>query len=132
MTTGGGRPSGLDAGWFVEPTIFADLDNSATISREEIFGPVLAIMPYADEADAIAIANDTPYGLGGTVWSPDISRAVEVASRVEAGTVGINHYRNDPVAPFGGVKGSGLGRELGPEGLHAFQHLHTTYVPPTA
>ena len=130
MTTGGSRPAALDRGWFVEPTVFADLDNTATVSREEIFGPVLSLIPYTDEQDAIAIANDSVYGLGGTVWSSDTERAASVARRVRSGTVGVNHYVNDPVAPFGGVKQSGMGRELGPEGLHAFQVYKTIYMPP--
>ena len=128
MTTGGKRP--LDRGWFLEPTIFADVDNNATISREEIFGPVLSVIPYSDEAEAVAIANDSVYGLGGSVWSSDPERATDVARRVRSGTVGVNHYVNDPVAPFGGIKQSGMGREMGPEGLHAFQELKTIYLPP--
>ncbi|OUC80276.1 aldehyde dehydrogenase [Gordonia lacunae] len=130
LTTGGGRPTGLDSGYFVQPTVFADLDNTATIAREEIFGPVLSVIPFGDEAEALAIANDSEYGLGGSVWSSDLERAAAVAGRVKSGTVGVNHYSNDPVAPFGGIKNSGMGRELGPEGLHAFQHLHTVYLPP--
>jgi aldehyde dehydrogenase (NAD+) len=132
MTTGGSRPAGLDRGWFVEPTVFADLDNNATVSREEIFGPVLSLIPYSDEQEAVAIANDSVYGLGGTVWSSDPERAANVARRVQSGTIGVNHYVNDPVAPFGGVKHSGMGRELGPEGLHAFQVYKTIYMPPAA
>ena len=130
LTTGGQRPAGIDSGYFVEPTVFADLDNRATIAREEIFGPVLSVIPFADEDEAIAIANDSEYGLGGTIWSSDIERAAKLANRVKSGTVGVNHYSNDPVAPFGGIKNSGMGRELGPEGLHTFQHLHTVYLPP--
>lgn len=132
MTTGGGRPKHMDQGYFVEPTIFADVDNNATISREEIFGPVLSVIPYADEREAVAIANDTNYGLGGTVWSSNVERAADIARKVRSGTVGVNHYVNDPVAPFGGIKESGMGRELGPEGLHAFQVLKTIYLPPSA
>ena len=128
MTTGGSRP--FDRGWFLEPTIFADLDNNATVAREEIFGPVLSLIPYSDEREAIAIANDSVYGLGGSVWSSDPERATNVARRVRSGTVGVNHYVNDPVAPFGGIKQSGMGRELGPEGLHAFQVYKTIYLPP--
>ncbi len=130
LTTGGGRPTGLDSGYFVQPTVFADLDNTATIAREEIFGPVLSVIPFGDEAEALAIANDSEYGLGGSVWSSDLERAAALAGRVKSGTVGVNHYTNDPVAPFGGIKSSGMGRELGPEGLHTFQHLHTVYLPP--
>src|ERR1700722_8037655 len=127
MTTGGSRP--FDRGWFLEPTIFADLDNNATVAREEIFGPVLSLIPYSDEREAVAIANDSIYGLGGSVWSSDPERATNVARRVRSGTVGINHYVNDPVAPFGGIKQSGMGRELGPEGLNAFQIYKTIYWP---
>ncbi|ORW24411.1 aldehyde dehydrogenase [Mycobacterium palustre] len=130
LTTGGSRPPGFDQGWFVEPTVFADVDNNATISREEIFGPVLSVVPYGDESEAIAIANDSAYGLGGTVWSSDAGRATEVARKVRSGTVGVNHYVNEPVAPFGGIKDSGMGRELGPEGLHAYQVYKTIYLPP--
>lgn len=130
LTTGGSRPAGLDQGWFVEPTVFADVDNNATISREEIFGPVLSVIPYGDESEAIAIANDSTYGLGGTVWSADTERATDVARKVRSGTIGVNHYVNEPVAPFGGIKESGMGRELGPEGLHAFQVYKSIYLPP--
>jgi aldehyde dehydrogenase (NAD+) len=130
MTTGGSRPAGFDRGWFIEPTVFADVDNDAVVSREEIFGPVLSIIPYGDEDEAVAIANDSKYGLGGTVWSSDQERAAGVARRVQSGTIGVNHYVNDPVAPFGGTKESGMGRELGPEGLHAFQVYKTIYMPP--
>jgi aldehyde dehydrogenase (NAD+) len=132
MTTGGSRPAGFDRGWFLEPTVFADLDNNATVSREEIFGPVLSVIPYSDEQEAVAIANDSVYGLGGSVWSSDPERAANVARRVRSGTVGVNQYVNDPVAPFGGIKQSGMGRELGPEGLHAFQVYKTIYMPPAA
>ncbi|MDR3663061.1 MAG: aldehyde dehydrogenase family protein, partial [Mycobacterium sp.] len=129
LTTGGVRPAGLDRGWFLEPAIFADLDNNATIAREEIFGPVLTVIPYADEDEAVAIANDNDYGLGGTVWSADTERAARIARRVQSGTVGVNHYVNEPVAPFGGIKHSGMGRELGPEGLTPFQNHKTIYLP---
>jgi aldehyde dehydrogenase (NAD+) len=132
VTTGGSRPRGLDRGWFVEPTVFADVDNNAVIAREEIFGPVLSIIAYGDDADAISIANDSDYGLGGTVWSADQERAIDVARRVRSGTVGVNHYANDPCAPFGGVKNSGIGRELGPEALTSFQTHRTIYLPPSA
>jgi len=91
---------------------------------------VLSLIPYSDDAEAVAIANDSIYGLGGTVWSSDPERATNVARRVRSGTVGVNHYVNDPVAPFGGIKQSGMGREMGPEGLHAFQELKTIYLPP--
>lgn len=128
VTAGGGRPSQLDKGWFVEPTVFADVDNSFTVAREEIFGPVLSLIPYTDVDEAVRIANDSAYGLGGTIWTSDPGRAVEVARRVESGTIGINHYLPDPTAPFGGVKASGLGRELGPEGLAGYEHQKSIYL----
>jgi aldehyde dehydrogenase (NAD+) len=127
ITVGGGRPSGRDAGWFVEPTVFADVDNNATISQEEIFGPVLSVIAYEDEADAIRLANDSDFGLGGTVWTGDPERGLAVADRIRTGTVGVNRYLPDPVAPFGGIKASGIGRELGPEGLANYQHLKSIY-----
>lgn len=127
ITTGGARPADHPDGWFVQPTVFADVDNQAAISREEIFGPVLSIIGYDDDADAVAIANDSDFGLGGTVWSTDPERARSVARRVQTGTIGINRYIPDPIAPFGGVKQSGIGRELGPEGLAAYQNLKSIY-----
>jgi len=131
ITTGGGRPAGLDEGWFVEPTIFADVDNSHTIAREEIFGPVLAVIPYGDVDEAVRIANDSEYGLGGTVWTGDQQRGIDVARRVRTGSIGVNHYALDFCAPFGGIKASGLGRELGPEGLAAYQTAKAIFLPPT-
>ena len=128
ITTGGRRPEGLDRGWFVEPTIFAGVDPKATIAQEEIFGPVLAVIPYADEQEAVAIANDSEYGLGGSVWTADPERGASFARKVRTGTIGVNGYVNDPFAPFGGVKSSGMGRELGPEGLQPFQLLKTIYL----
>jgi acyl-CoA reductase-like NAD-dependent aldehyde dehydrogenase len=124
---GPGTPEGLDRGWFVRPTLFADLDNNATIAREEIFGPVLTVIGYDDDAEAIRIANDSDYGLGGTVWSSDPDRALTVAAAVHTGTIGINGYLPDPSAPFGGVKASGLGKEFGPEGLANYQNLKSIY-----
>ncbi|MDN5914448.1 MAG: aldehyde dehydrogenase [Pseudonocardia sp.] len=128
MTTGGGRPAGLDKGWFVEPTVFADVDNNHTIAQEEIFGPVLSVISYSDVDDAVRIANDSDLGLGGSVWTSDPERGESVAARVQTGTTGINAYQPDPAAPFGGVKASGLGRELGPEGLSAYQAVKSTYL----
>ncbi|MFF0450777.1 aldehyde dehydrogenase [Streptomyces sp. NPDC004609] len=128
LTTGGGRPEGLDRGWFVRPTVFADVDNGAVIAREEIFGPVLSLIPYDDVDDAVRIANDSDFGLGGTVWTADPERGAAVARRVRTGTIGVNRYIPDPAAPFGGIKSSGLGRELGPEGLASYQQSQTVYL----
>ncbi|MEU9267132.1 aldehyde dehydrogenase [Streptomyces sp. NPDC048251] len=127
LVTGGGRPKGQDRGWFVEPTLFADVGNRSTIAQEEIFGPVLSVIPYTDIDDAVRLANDSDYGLGGSVWTTDPERGREVARRVQTGTIGINRYLPDPGSPFGGVKDSGLGRELGPEGLAAHQQLKSIY-----
>lgn len=128
ITVGGGRPAGLDRGWFVEPTVFADVANSATIAQEEIFGPVLSVISYWDVDEAVQIANDSEYGLGGSVWTTDHGRGVDVARRIETGTIGINGYLPDPTAPFGGAKASGLGRELGPEGLAPYEQLQSIYL----
>lgn len=128
LVVGGGRPAGLERGWYVEPTIFADVDNSATIAREEIFGPVLSVIPYEDDEDALRIANDSEYGLGGSVWTADEERGLAVAKRVQTGTIGVNGYLIDYANPFGGIKASGLGRELGPEGLTVFQQLQSVYL----
>jgi aldehyde dehydrogenase (NAD+) len=128
LTTGGGRPKDLDRGWFVEPTVFAEVDNQHTIAQEEIFGPVLSVIPYSCDEEAIAIANASDYGLGGTVWTADPDRGEAVARRVSSGTIGINSYVNDPTAPFGGIRASGIGRELGPEGMVGYQVLKTVYL----
>ncbi|MER5435894.1 aldehyde dehydrogenase [Streptomyces sp. NPDC002588] len=128
LTTGGGRPDGLERGWFVQPTVFADVDNNSTIAQEEIFGPVLSVISYDDVDDAVRIANHSAFGLGGTVWTSDPERGASVARRIQTGTIGVNRYLPDPVAPFGGVKASGLGRELGPEGLAGYQQTQTVYL----
>ncbi|MET0254514.1 MAG: aldehyde dehydrogenase family protein [Luteibacter sp.] len=117
---GEGRPDGYDRGWLVRPTLFADVRNDMTIAREEIFGPVLSIVAYDDDDDAIAIANDTPYGLQAYVISADTARAHRVASRIDAGRVLVNSLTHEPKAPFGGFKQSGLGREYGVFGLEAY------------
>ena len=128
VTTGGKRPPHLPHGYFIEPTIFAGLDNDSAVAREEIFGPVLTVITYDDVDDAIRIANDSEYGLAGTVWSPDRDHAIAVAARIQSGTVGINHYLPDINAPYGGMKNSGLGRELGPEGLQGFQNIKSIFL----
>lgn len=128
LVAGGGRPDGRNRGFFVEPTIFADIDNADRIAREEIFGPVLAVIPYDGEDEAVRIANDSDYGLGGSVWSADGAHATDVARRVASGTVGVNGYMPSLGSPFGGVKASGLGREFGPEAVAAYQNLKSIYV----
>lgn len=120
LTGGEGRPEGLDRGWFARPTIFTDVTNSMRIAREEIFGPVLSVITYDDEAEAIAIANDSDFGLQAYVLSSDESRALRVARQLMAGRVVINGAPHDPRAPFGGFRQSGLGREIGAYGLDAF------------
>jgi acyl-CoA reductase-like NAD-dependent aldehyde dehydrogenase len=127
VVAGGSVPADQPRGWFVSPTVFADVDNSARIAQEEIFGPVLAIIAYDTERQAIDIANDSEFGLGGTVWSADAERATDVARAVRTGSIGVNDYALDLQAPFGGVKASGIGRELGPEGLAAYQTLKSIY-----
>jgi aldehyde dehydrogenase (NAD+) len=120
LTGGEGRPDHLGRGWFVRPTIFTGVSNDMRIAREEIFGPVLCVIPYRDDAEAIAIANDTDYGLASYVQSSDLERAKRVASQIEAGRVTINGAPHEPLAPFGGFKQSGIGREFGVFGLEAF------------
>jgi aldehyde dehydrogenase (NAD+) len=127
MVAGGGRPE-IDRGWFVRPTVFADVDARSRIAREEIFGPVLVVLPYDDLDEAVALANDSQFGLGGTVWTSDVDKGMDLARRMETGSVGVNFYSLDPGAPFGGYKASGLGRELGPEGLAAYQQLKSIYL----
>lgn len=121
LVTGGGEPpEGLDKGYFVKPTVFSEVTPDMTIAREEIFGPVLAIMPYDTEDDAVAIANDTVYGLAGAVWSADPARAAGVARRLRTGQVDVNGGNFNPSAPFGGYKQSGIGRERGRYGLEEY------------
>ncbi|MGI3224260.1 aldehyde dehydrogenase [Streptomyces sp. GTA36] len=107
-------------GWYIAPTVFAGVRNDMRIAQEEIFGPVLSLIPYDNEADAVRIANDSNYGLAGSVWTTDVEHGVDVARQIRSGTCGVNLYNADLAAPFGGYKNSGLGRELGPEGLDAY------------
>ena len=130
MVTGGGRPAHLDRGWYVEPTLFADVDNAMVIAQEEIFGPVLVVIGFDDDDDAVRIANDSTYGLSGMITSSDLDRAKAVARRIRTGTLGINGgiwYGAD--APFGGYKGSGVGRQCGVEGLEIFTETKTVGWP---
>jgi aldehyde dehydrogenase (NAD+) len=127
LVAGGFVPSDQPRGWFVAPTVFADVDNSDRIAQEEIFGPVLTVTPYDSESQAVDLANDSEYGLAGTVWSTDDERATGVARAVRTGSIGINDYQLDMRSPFGGVKASGLGRELGPEGLEAYRIVKSIY-----
>ncbi|HET9610416.1 MAG TPA: aldehyde dehydrogenase [Acidimicrobiales bacterium] len=130
VAVGGGRPAGIDRGWFVEPTLFAGVDNGMTIAQEEIFGPVLAVLPYDDPDDAVRIANDSDYGLSGSVWTSDVEAGIDVARRVRTGTYGINQFGTlDMRNPFGGFKASGVGRELGPEGLSAYLETKSIVLP---
>ena len=99
ITTGGGRPSSRDRGWFVEPTIFADVENGHTIAQQEIFGPVLSIIRYSDDQEAVDIANDSDFGLAGTIWTSDAQRGLELARHIHTGTIGVNKYLPDPVGP---------------------------------
>jgi aldehyde dehydrogenase (NAD+) len=126
---GNGMPDGLSSGWYVRPTIFADVDNRMRIAQEEIFGPVLSVIPFDDVDDAVRIANDSEYGLAGTVWTGDVEAGLAVARQVRAGTYGVNTYTMDFAAPFGGFKSSGIGREFGPEGLAQYTELKSIYKP---
>jgi acyl-CoA reductase-like NAD-dependent aldehyde dehydrogenase len=127
LVAGGGVPPDQPRGWFVAPTVFADVDNTDRIAQEEIFGPVVTIISYSDDREAVRIANDSSFGLAGTVWSQDTARATEIARAMQTGTVGVNDYQLDIRSPFGGVKASGLGRELGPEGLATYHITKSIY-----
>ncbi len=128
---GGGKPvdPSLGEGWFVEPTIFTGVANRMRIAREEVFGPILSIIPFDDEDDALAIANDSPYGLAAGVWTSDIGRAIRMSERIEAGTVWVNCYRAVSfMAPFGGYKRSGIGRESGQEAIGAYLQTKSVWI----
>jgi betaine-aldehyde dehydrogenase len=131
VATGGGRAAvaGFEKGYFVQPTIFYDVANSATIAREEIFGPVMSVIPFDDEAEALRIANDTPYGLAAAVWSRDIFKCFRMVKRLEAGIVWVNHMQPTYVeAPWGGYKMSGFGRELGPWGAEEYMQVKQVHI----
>ncbi|MEV0444873.1 aldehyde dehydrogenase [Streptomyces spectabilis] len=134
ILAGGGRPAGFDRGWYVEPTLLGGVDNSMRVAREEIFGPVICLIEYGDEEEAVRIANDSEYGLSGTVWTADVERGLDVARRVRTGTYSVNTFSLDMSGPFGGYKNSGIGREFGPEGYgeyfeHKMIHLPAGYAP---
>lgn len=125
----GGGPADLDRGWFVSPTVLADVDNSMNVAQNEIFGPVASLIPYDSEEEAVAIANDSPYGLHGAVFSADPVHALEVARLIDTGSVAINGFNVASSAPFGGVKQSGVGREHGPEGFDSFLEYASYNIP---
>jgi acyl-CoA reductase-like NAD-dependent aldehyde dehydrogenase len=120
---GPGAPEGLTNGYYVKPTVFSEVNNSMTIAQEEIFGPVLVMIPYDTEDDAVAIANDSPYGLAGAVFSADKDKAIAIAKRMRTGQVEVNGGAFNPNAPFGGYKQSGIGRELGEYGFEEFLQI---------
>ena len=128
LVTGGGTPRGMDQGWFVEPTVFADVDNRDRLAQEEVFGPVIAVIPYDDDDDAVRIANESQYGLAGSVWTSDENRGIDIARRIRTGTIGVNYYDIDLGSPFGGMKHSGIGRELGPEAISHYLEYKSIYT----
>jgi len=125
LATGGKRPAHLSRGFFFEPTVFANVENRSTIAQEEIFGPVLCVIPYDSEAQAVAMANDSIYGLNAVVFTQDAQRAMDLARQIRSGSVGHNASRTDFSIGFGGFKQSGIGREGGTEGLMAFLESKT-------
>jgi len=129
VAVGGGRPASQGKGWYVEPTLFTDVNNSMRVAREEIFGPVLVLIPFEDEKDAVAIANDSEYGLAGSVWTANVDRGLDVARRVRTGVYTVNGFMMEFGSPFGGFKASGVGRELGPEGLRAYLESKQVNLP---
>jgi acyl-CoA reductase-like NAD-dependent aldehyde dehydrogenase len=131
LATGGGRPKDLERGWYVEPTVFGNVDNHSAIAQDEIFGPVLSVIPAEDEQDAVRIANDTIYGLNASVFTEDVDRAREVAGQLRSGTVGHNAFRTDFGMAFGGFKQSGIGREGGKEGLLPFLETKSVILDST-
>jgi aldehyde dehydrogenase (NAD+) len=131
LVAGGGRPAEQERGWFIEPTVFAGVDPEARIAQEEIFGPVVSVITYDDERQAVDIANNSVYGLSGSIFSSDPERAVAMASRIRTGTVEINGYPAGPEAPMGGFKQSGIGREFGPEAIDSYVETQSIGIPPS-
>ncbi|MFE6893761.1 aldehyde dehydrogenase [Streptomyces sp. NPDC057694] len=129
ILTGGGVPKGYEAGAYVEPTLFGDVHNGMRIAREEIFGPVICLLPYGDEAEAVKIANDSDYGLSGSVWTADVAHGIDIARQVRTGTYNVNTFSLDMLGPFGGYKNSGVGREFGPEGYSAYLEHKMIHLP---
>ncbi|MEV4192600.1 aldehyde dehydrogenase family protein, partial [Streptomyces toxytricini] len=129
VLAGGGRPAGLERGWYVEPTLFGEVDNGMRIAREEIFGPVVCLIPYGDEAEALRIADDSEFGLSGSVWTADVERGIDFARGVRTGTFNVNTFSLDVLGPFGGYKNSGLGREFGPEGFGEYLEHKMVHLP---
>lgn len=129
LVAGGRRPPGLERGWYLEPTVFADVDNGMRIAREEVFGPVLSLIPYDGVDDAVRLANDSELGLAGAIFTSDPGAALGIARRLRTGHVGINCQGQDWVFPFGGFKRSGIGREMGIEGLELYTELQTLALP---
>ena len=129
---GGGRPEDVGEGWYVEPTLLAEVTNSMRVAQEEIFGPVIALIPYQSVDEAVWLANDSPYGLSGSVWSADVDAAIAVARRIRTGMVSVNGAPQAWGTPFGGFKQSGIGREMGPEGLQTYIEKKSIAVPARA
>ncbi|MFI9200603.1 aldehyde dehydrogenase [Streptomyces sp. NPDC053048] len=129
VLAGGGRPAGQPTGWYVQPTLFGDVTNDMRVAREEIFGPVVCLLPYDDEEEAVRIADDSDYGLSGSVWTADVEHGIDIARRVRTGTYSVNTFSLDTFGPFGGYKDSGLGREGGPEGYAEYFEQKTVHLP---
>jgi aldehyde dehydrogenase (NAD+) len=129
VLTGGGRPAAQATGWYVEPTLLGEVSNTMRVAREEIFGPVICLLPYEDEEEAVRIANDSEYGLSGSVWTADVAHGIDVARRVRTGTYSVNTFSLDMLGPFGGYKNSGLGREFGPEGFGEYLEHKMIHLP---